>query len=125
MSTSDLITVGLSETASAKLEHLKELGIFADKIDGYRFAVSLAIAQGVVPGEITKRTTLFNVGSLDPDQVFRNSVEALLNEQLKDTTVYRLVERLAEWGVNELDAQSKAGQVDFVAMLTQVATKVP
>jgi hypothetical protein len=124
VSTSELITVGLSEGANNKLDELKELGIFGEKIDGYRFAVSLAIAQGVIPQEISKRTTLLNVGSLDPDQMLRRAVEALLPEQLEDTTVYRLIERLAEWGVHELHSQAKAGEINFAEMLGQAAAKV-
>ncbi len=55
MSTNDLINVGLSGAVDDKLAELKEMGIFADKIDGYRFGVSLAIAQGAVPGELVDR----------------------------------------------------------------------
>lgn len=123
MSTNDLINVGLSEAADDKLDELKELGIFADKIDGYRFGVSLAIAQGVVPGDLVKRKNLFNVGSLDPDQSLRKSVEALMPGALEDTTVYRLIERLADWGVTELHAQANAGEIDFLTLLDQAGAK--
>lgn len=123
MSTSDLINVGLSEAADDKLEELKEMGIFADKIDGYRFGVSLAVAQGVIPGDLVKRKNLFNVGSLDPDQSLRKSVEALMPSALEDTTVYRLIERLADWGVTELYAQAKAGEIDFAALLEDAGAK--
>lgn len=123
MNSPDLITVGLSEAANDKLDELKELGYFAEKIDGYRFAVSLAIAQGVVPAEINKRTTFLNVGSLDPDQTLRRAVEALMPSQLEETTVYRLIERLADWGVSELHAQAKAGDIDFAKILSAAAER--
>jgi hypothetical protein len=123
VSASDLINVGLSESADEKLSELKELGIFADKIDGYRFGVSLAVAQGAVPGELVKRVNLFNIGSLDPDQTLRKAVEALMPQALEETTVYRLVERLADWGVSELHAQAKSGEIDFVGLLDQVGAK--
>lgn len=119
MSTNDLINVGLSEAVDDKLAELKEMGVFADKIDGYRFGVSLAIAHGAVPGELVKRVNLYNVGSLDPEQSLRRSVEALMPTALTDTTVYRLIERLADWGITELYAQAKAGEIDFVALLDQ------
>lgn len=122
MTMADLITVGLSETANAKLDELKELGYFAEKIDGYRFAVSLAIAQGVIPSEISKRTTFVNVGSLDPDQMLRKAVEAIMADLIEETTAYRLIERLADWGVCELHAQAKQGEIDFVALLTKSET---
>lgn len=122
MSGNDIINVGLSEASNDKLDELKEMGVFADKIDGYRFGVSLALAHGVFSRELVKRENLFNVGSLDPDQMLRQAVEALMPNELEDTTVYRLIERLADWGVAELHAQAKAGEVDFTALLRQAAS---
>lgn len=120
MNAPDLITVGLSEEGSVKLDELKELGVFAKQIDGYRFAVSLAIAQGVIPNDIAKRTTLFNVGSLDPEQVLKTAVEALMASQLEECSPYRLIERLADWGVRELYAMSQTSSgIDFIALLGQ------
>jgi hypothetical protein len=124
MSGPDLINIGLSEAGNDKLDRLKEMGYFAEKMDGYRFAVSLALAQGVIPPDITKRTTFLNVGSLDPDQTLRRAVEALLNDQMEGTTPYRLVERLADWGVTELFRQAEQGDIDFGGILDQLASKV-
>jgi hypothetical protein len=124
MSGPDLINIGLSEAGNDKLDRLKEMGYFAEKMDGYRFAVSLALAQGVIPPDITKRTTFLNVGSLDPDQTLRRAVEALLNDQMEGTTPYRLVERLADWGVTELFRQAEQGDIDFGGILDQLANKV-
>jgi hypothetical protein len=120
----DLINIGLSEAGNDKLDRLKEMGYFAEKMDGYRFAVSLALAQGVIPPDITKRTTFLNVGSLDPDQTLRRPVEALLNDQIEGTTPYRLVERLADWGVTELYRQAEQGDINFEGILDQLASKV-
>ena len=39
MSGPDLINIGLSEAGNDKLDRLKEMGYFAEKMDGYRFAV--------------------------------------------------------------------------------------
>ena len=119
----DLINIGLSESGNDKLDRLKEMGYFAEKIDCYRFAVSLALAHGVIPDEIVKRTTFLNVGSLDPDQTLRRAVEALLSDQLEETTPYRLVERLADWGVTELFRQAEQGNIDFGGILDQLADK--
>ena len=33
---------------------------------------------------------------------------------ITETPVYRMAERLAEWGVNELDSLAMAGNFDFV-----------
>lgn len=123
MSIQEITTIGLSEAGNDKLDALKESGVFAEKMDGFRFAVGLALAQGVVPPELKDRSPFLNIGSLDPRQTLRHAVETLMPEQLAETTPYRLIERLAEWGVNELDAQSKAGEIDFAALFDQVAVK--
>lgn len=123
MTVTDLINVGLSDSGNDKLDYLREQGYFAEKIDGYRFAASLALAHGVIPPEIPKRVTFLNVGSLDPDQALRHAVEALMPDQVAETTVYRLVERLADWGVNELHAQAQGGDIDFEAIFDQLARK--
>jgi hypothetical protein len=117
----DLINIGLSEAGNDKLDYLKERGYFAEKIDGYRFAAGLALASGVMPPEITKRSTFLNVGSFDPDHAFKRAVEALLPSLLNETTVYRVIERLADWGVSELHSQAQSGEIDFERIFDQVA----
>lgn len=120
MTESEVTTVGLSEQADDLLDQLKEQEIFAEKLDGYRFAISFAAASGVVPSEIGKRKTLFNVGSLDPGQLIRSAIEALYEDELATTSVYRIAERLADWGVREMYQQSSQGQLDFAALLKSV-----
>lgn len=119
----ELVTVGLSQTGSQKLDDLKESGVFAEKMDGYRFAVALALAQGGIAPDLVGRSTFLNIGSLDPDQTLRRAVETLMPNELNQTTPYRLIERLADWGLNELHAQAKSGGIDFVGLFDQVATK--
>lgn len=120
---SDLINIGCSSDTDDKLAQLKELGVFAEKIDGYRFGVSLALAQGAEPTDLVNRKNLYNVGSLDPDQVLKRSVEALMPERLSQTTPYRLIEQLADWGVKELYSQAVEGKIDFVEILKQIEEK--
>lgn len=120
MIATDVTTVGLSEHADDLLDQLKEQEIFAEKLDGYRFAISFAAASGIVPPDIVKRKTLFNVGSLDPGQLIRGAVEALYEDQLANTSVYRVAERLADWGVRELYEQASEGQIDFVDILKKL-----
>jgi hypothetical protein len=120
----ELINVGLSEAGNGKLDYLREHGYFAEKLDGYRFAIGLALAHAVIPREIAKRATFLNVGSLDPDQNLRRAVEALMPDEVEKTTPYRLIERLADWGVEELYAQAQVGDIDFTAIFDQLAEKV-
>jgi len=123
MSIAEPTTIGLSEGAHEKLKWLQEEQHFRELLDGYRFAIGLALAQGVEPPEVQKRTTIFNVGTVDPDQSLRRSIEALMGDRVRDTSIYKMAERLAEWGVNELASQAKAGRIDFAGLLDQAADK--
>ena len=121
MSTVEPTTIGLSEEAHEKLKRLQEEQYFRELLDGYRFAIGLALAQGIEPPEVQKRTTIFNVGTVDPDQSIKQAIEALMGNRLHGIPVYKMAERLAEWGVHELAIQSKTGSVDFVGLLGQAS----
>jgi hypothetical protein len=123
VSAQEITTIGLSASGNDKLDALKESGVFAEKMDGFRFAVALALAQGAIPPELKDRSPFLNIGSLDPEQTLRRAVETLMPDQVANTTPYRLIERLAEWGVSELDAQAKAGELDFADLFDQVSVQ--
>ena len=123
MSIAEPTTIGLSEGAHERLKWLQEEQHFRELLDGYRFAIGLALAQGVEPPEVQKRTTIFNVGTVDPDQSLQRSIEALMGERVRDTSIYKMAERLAEWGVNELALEAKDGSIDFARLLDQVGDK--
>ena len=123
MSITEPTTIGLSEGAHRKLKWLQEEQHFRELLDGYRFAVGLALAQGIEPPEVQKRTTIFNVGTVDPDQTLKRSIEALMGDRVRGIAVYKMAERLAEWGVHELASQAEAGSIDFVKLLDQTDDK--
>lgn len=123
MSIAEPTTIGLSEGAHQELKWLQEEQHFRDLLDGYRFAVGLALAQGIEPPEIQKRTTIFNVGTVDPDQTLKRSIEAIMGDRVRGVAVYKMAERLAEWGVHELASQAKAGSIDFLKLLDQTGDK--
>ncbi len=123
MSISEPTTIGLSEGAHEKLKRLQEEQHFRELLDGYRFAIGLALAQRVVPPEVQKRMTIFNVGTVDPDQSLKRSIEVLMGDRVRDTSIYKMAERLAEWGVNELASQAEAGSIDFIGLLDQASAR--
>ena len=123
MSIAEPTTIGLSESAHGKLKWLQEEQYFRELLDGYRFAIGLALAQGIEPPDVQRRTTIFNVGTVDPDQSLKRSIEALMGEHVRDTSIYKIAERLAEWGINELAYQAEAGGIDFVGLLDQAGKK--
>jgi hypothetical protein len=123
MSIAEPTTIGLSEGAHEKLKRLQEEQHFRELLDGYRFAIGLALAQGVEPPEVQKRTTIFNVGTVDPDQSLKRSIEALMGDRVRDASIYKMAEPLAEWGVNELASQAEAGSIDFAGLLEQAGER--
>ena len=105
-------TVALSVSTHGKLKRLKEEGHFADMADAYRFAIALALAHGVTPGDITgARQTVFNIGTLDPDKSVYAAVSALRPDSSEP--VYRTAEKLAEWGLEELSNMAQDGEIPF------------
>lgn len=112
-------TIGLSDQAHAMLKRLaedKQNGNFAEMADAYRFGIALALAHGVIPDEITgQRTTIFNVGTLDPDRQIYRTIQSLV--KTGNTPIYRWAERLAEWGVREMAAMSEKGRFEIGAIL--------
>lgn len=119
---SEPTTIGLSEKTHALLKRLaedKRNGHFAEMADAYRFAIGLALAHGVIPDEVpAPRTTIFNVGTLDPDKQIYNSIRLLTDTG--DIPVYRWAERLAEWGVAELAERADSGNLDIGEILSEV-----
>jgi Arc/MetJ-type ribon-helix-helix transcriptional regulator len=115
------IQVGLSKDGHEKLLRLKEDGHFADMADAYRFAIALAIAHGAMPEDKQYRNgpTIFNTGSLDPDRSLYTVIKALF--QPLNEPVYRLAERLAEWGVNELYRLSEKGSIPVSELIEEAS----
>jgi signal transduction protein with GAF and PtsI domain len=116
MSVSEPTMIGLSEKAHALLSQMKEDNFLAEMADGYRLAIGLALAQGIAPDDVPQRRTVFSVATIDPDQEIAAAIKALID--LKGGSVYRMAERLADWGVIELAKRFDGGPID-------VATLVP
>jgi hypothetical protein len=113
----ELVNVGISKAAHGKLQRLKEDGHFNEMVDAYRFAVALALAHGGATSDVGERQNVFNVGSLDPDRSLYTAVATL--RQAADEPVYKTVERLATWGVEELDRRSQRGMLSFGEILSE------
>lgn len=109
--------IGLSERTHPLLKRLKDDGHFAEMADAYRFGVALALAQGVQPDEISgTRQTVFSVATIDPDREMATAVRTILGDD--GSSIYRRVERLAEWGVRELARRAEDGEIDFAGLLS-------
>ncbi|MCW5673946.1 MAG: hypothetical protein KIT15_05145 [Xanthobacteraceae bacterium] len=124
MTVNEPTMIGLSEATHVKLKRLKEEGHFREMMDAYRFAIGLALAQGMLePPDISSTTTVFSVATIDPDQTLRRGIEAIAGERLKGKSVYKLAERLADWGIQELSREAENGEIKVVALFDQLASK--
>jgi hypothetical protein len=120
MSETELVNVGLSKSAHAAMVRFKEDGLFNEMVDAYRFAVALALAHGGMTSDVGERQNFLNVGSLDRDGSLQTAVLAL--RQPTSENVYRTVEKLATWGIEELDRRSQSGTLSFADIFTEVET---
>lgn len=110
--------IGLSERTHPLLKRLKDDGHFAEMADAYRFGVALALAHGVQPDEIPgTRQTVFSVATIDPDREIATAVRTILGDD--GSSIYKRVERLAEWGVRELARRAEDGEIDFAGLLSE------
>lgn len=119
MSVVEPTMIGVTEATHPKLQRLKEDGHFKEMADAYRFGIGLALAQGIMPPEGSMKT-VFSVATIDPDQSIKNAIQAILGDELGGTPVYRMAERLADWGVQELAAQAEKGEIDVVTIFDQL-----
>ena len=119
MSISEPTMIGVAETTHGKLQRLKEDGHFREMADAYRFGSGLALAQGIVPKEISSRT-VFSVATIDPQQELRTAIQAVFGDQMEGIPVYKMAERLADWGINELSALAEKGEIDVVGLFDQI-----
>lgn len=118
MSVTEPTMIGLSERTHTLLAQMKEDGYLNEMADGYRLGIGLALAHGAEPGEVpTPKKTVFSVATIDPDQEIAAAIKALAD--LNGGSVYRLAERLAEWGVGELAARFQGGPIDVSALIQQ------
>lgn len=112
--------IGVSEATHSKLKNLKDDGHFREMADAYRFAIGLALAQGIDPPEIGTSQTVFSVATIDPDQSIKNAIQTILGDQIRDVPIYKMAERLADWGIQEIAREAEGGDIDVVTLFDQL-----
>ena len=115
MSITEPTMIGLSEKAHMLLQQMKEDNFLAEMADGYRLGIGWALAQGIEPPDVPSRRTVFSVATIDPGQEIAAAIRNLMD--LQGGSVYRMAERLADWGVLELAKRFDGGPLDVVSLL--------
>jgi hypothetical protein len=113
----DLNKLSLSESAHQKLQTLKEKKQFLEMKDAYRLGIALALSRNIVPDEIKppKASGIYSVSQIDPDKSIAFAITLLMDTG--NIPPYRWLERLAEWGIDELYNLWKNGELDIVRLL--------
>lgn len=98
----DLKNIGLSEKMDIKLKEITS-EYFLNELDGYRFAVSLAIFHKLSFKErsLVPYKNKYDVGGVDVNFIFRNTVREIFPTEIG--VEYRAIEKLADAGVEFLD----------------------
>ena len=114
----DTANIGLSEEMHMKLREMTDNKIFNDMKDGYRLAASMAIRQGLLVNDrsLANRKNMYDVGGVDEDFIFRNSISIIYPDQLGKE--YKYLEKLADAGMALLyDSYDEDGNLDLESAL--------
>lgn len=115
--------VRISNKGHAILTQMKEDGYLAEMTDGYRLGIALALSMGATPDELSAETRNFiAVSTLDPTGELGTAIRTLVN--LEEQSVYGYAERLADWGIKEMQERFKGGFLDVASLMTSTSEKV-
>lgn len=113
------VNLGIGETNHLWLEKFKELHVFSEMRDAYRFAFAYAIAKNIYPNEIVeKKETVFSLATIDPERDLFNLIAA----SYPDLQIprYQIMERLADAGMTELVKLYKDGLLDLANIVEEI-----
>lgn len=119
---SERTQVRISNKGHAILTQMKEDGYLAEMTDGYRLGIALALSMGATPDELSSETRNFiAVSTLDPTGELGAAIRTLVN--LEEQSVYGYAERLADWGIKEMQERFKGGFLDVASLMTSAPEK--
>ena len=118
--TSERTQVRLSNKCHSILSQMKEDGYLAEMTDGYRLGIALALSMGATPEELSAENRNFiAVSTLDPTGELAAAIRMLVN--LEGQGVYGYAERLADWGIKEMQSRFKGGFIDAASLMNTAA----
>jgi hypothetical protein len=121
---SERTQVRLSNKGHSILTQMKENGYIAEMTDGYRLGIALALSMGATPDELPAENRNFiAVSTLDPTGELSAAIRMLVN--LEGQGVYGYAERLADWGIKEMQDRFKGGFLDVASLMSVGAEAAP
>jgi hypothetical protein len=126
------VTVGIADDAKMQLQSFVgyEGAPFKEMIDAFRFAVSLALAVNQDdPPALGSRpaTTLYNMGTFDNDQVFKEAFQVIAPEAFRQTGLTKLVRTYAEWGIEQMNREmlESGGEFSIPEVIEKLRSRLP
>ncbi len=117
---SERTQVRLSNKCHSILTQMKEDGYLAEMTDGYRLGIALALSMGAQPDDLSAENRNFiAVSTLDPTGEIAAAIRLLVS--LEGQSVYGYAERLADWGIKEMQTRFKGGFLDVASLMNIVA----
>ncbi len=117
---SERTQVRLSNKGHTILTQMKEDGYLAEMTDGYRLGIALALSMGATPGELSAENRNFiAVSTLDPTGEVAAAIRMLVD--LEGQGVYGYAERLADFGIKEMQERFKGGFLDVASLMSAAA----
>ncbi|MCX7020637.1 MAG: hypothetical protein NTY46_16935 [Candidatus Sumerlaeota bacterium] len=111
----DKKTIGMTSKNKGVMEQMESMGLFKDQMDIAKFAMSVAINSGVLPGNVEGAETVWNVGSFDPEGKLKDLIPLIFPETSEQ---YRTVESLLNAGLEIIGKKIAHGeQFDLVEMM--------
>lgn len=96
-------TVGLTPEGRDALDRVMTSGWFTHNGDAFKFAVAFALADGIAPtSEATGFSTIWNRGTLDPDE----RLAKLVNLLAPAPDIWDQIRRLGDAGLREMVMRS-------------------
>ena len=89
--------------------------------DGYRFAIAYYLSKQSLPPDILdKKSTIFNIGTIDPDKELFLAISCLMPEY--KGSIYQMAELLANAGIAEMAILFDQGKLDIVSLIENQTT---
>jgi Fe-S oxidoreductase len=114
----DRKTIGLTDDNKETIRLItKERQWFRDQMHAAKFAMSLAINEGIAPTNTEQAGTVWNVGSFDPDNELKELIGVLFPDY---DAPYQVVESLVNAGLELIGSQLRNNPnleiVDFMPL---------
>ena len=115
----DKKTIGLTTRGESIMKEIMSLNYFKDMIDAAKFAMSLAINQNPEICPVEGASTIWNVGSFDPEGELRQLIPTFFPGC---KTPYRVVEYLIDVGLNQMYEKVRSGTFDISEIVEHYVT---